>query len=147
MTHCRLSERRVLEVVIRQGGLIPCGICHEPLRLEDAITAIRDHALCRHVFPEERIWEWGRIENQRYVHGRCSRLKTYGRPHTSLGSDAHIKAKTRRLRGETGKGPKPKISSGGFRKDLKRTLDGRVIDRKTGKELWVRAKRIPQGRQ
>ncbi|MGA7328695.1 MAG: hypothetical protein WBX25_30475 [Rhodomicrobium sp.] len=76
---------------------------------------------------------------QRYVHGRCSRLKTYGKsygkPHTALGSDAHIKAKTLRLRGKTGKGPKKKIRSAGFRKDLKRTLDGRVIDRKTGKEL------------
>ncbi|MGA7326514.1 MAG: hypothetical protein WBX25_19020 [Rhodomicrobium sp.] len=136
MTHCRLSERRVLELAIRQGGVIPCGICHEPLRLEDAITAIRDHALCQHVFPEGREYEWGRIENQRYVHGRCSRLKTYGRPHNSLGSDANIKAKTQRLRGETGNGPKKKIRSAGFRKDLKRALDGRVTDRKTGKAIW-----------
>ncbi|MGA7324830.1 MAG: hypothetical protein WBX25_10185, partial [Rhodomicrobium sp.] len=120
MTHCRLSERRVLEVAIRQGGVIPCGICHEPLSLEDANTAIRDHALCLHVFPDDKIEEWGKIENQRYVHGRCSRLKTYGKPHTTLGSDAHIRAKTRRLRGETGKGPRRKIRSAGFRKDLKR---------------------------
>jgi len=53
------------------------------------------------------------------------RLKTYGKPHTSIGSGAHIKAKTRRLRGESGKGPKRKIRSAGFRKDLKRTLDNR----------------------
>ena len=136
MTHARLSERRVLEVVIRQGGVIPCGICRQPLSHEDAIAAIRDHACCKHVFPDERQEEWGRIENQRYVHGRCSRLKTYGRPHTSLGSDVHIKAKTQRLKGEAGKRPKRKIRSAGFRKDLKRTFDGRVIDRKTGKQLW-----------
>ncbi len=135
MTHARLSERRVLEVVIRQGGVIPCGICHEPLSLEDAITAIRDRACCKHLFPDEKQKEWGRIENQRYMHGGCDRLKTYGKPHASLGSDAHIKAKTQRLHGEDARRPKKKIRSAGFRKDLKRTLDGRVFDRKTGKQL------------
>ncbi|MGA7327432.1 MAG: hypothetical protein WBX25_23810 [Rhodomicrobium sp.] len=135
MTHARLSERRVLEVVIRQGGVIPCGICHEPLSLDDAIAAIRDHAMCKHVFSDEKQEDWSRIENQRYVHWRCSRLKTYGRPHTSLGSDVHIKAKTQRLRGEDARRPKKKIRSAGFRKDLKQTLDGRVFDRKTGKQL------------
>ncbi|MGA7323270.1 MAG: hypothetical protein WBX25_02015 [Rhodomicrobium sp.] len=33
---------------------------------------------------DDKLEKWDKIENQRYVHGRCSRLKTYGQPHPRL---------------------------------------------------------------
>ena len=106
--------------------------------------------MCKHVFPDDRQEDWGRIENQRYVHGRCSRLKTYGRPHTSLGSDAHIKAKTQRLRAEAGKRPKKKIRSSrlpqGFEADPRwprhRSQNRKGIEKARGEVVTLRLSAI-----
>lgn len=58
----------------------------------------------------------------------CHKLKTNGRKHTTLGSDKHIIAKSKRLRGETKNVPKKKIQSRGFQtnrdSDFKNTFSG-----------------------
>ena len=58
----------------------------------------------------------------------CHKLKTNGKKHTTLGSDKHIIAKSKRLRGETKNGFKKKIQSRGFQtnrdSDFKKTFSG-----------------------
>lgn len=58
----------------------------------------------------------------------CHKLKTNGKKHTSLGSDKHTIAKSKRLRGETKNGPKKKIQSRGFQtnrdSEFKATFSG-----------------------
>ncbi len=144
----------MLEVVIGQGAIIPCGLCRIALTIEDVKTAIREHLLCRYNFPDDRMDEWAALSNQAYVHKECADEKTNGKPHTSLGSDAHIKAKSRRLRGEVGQNrvkakiqsrgfgappgpgrPKADWKSAAFRKDLRRKMNGKVVDKSTGKEV------------
>ena len=44
----------------------------------------------------------------------CHKIKTNGKKHTTLGSDKHTIAKSKRLRGETKNGVKKKIKSRGF---------------------------------
>lgn len=56
----------------------------------------------------------------------CAHRKTYGTKATSYGSDAHARAKIKRLRGETKQGPKKKIQSRGFDKTLRRKFNGKV---------------------
>lgn len=113
----RLNERDVLRVLIMQGIVIPCDICKAPLTLEDVQYAERDHFRARHTFPDDQIHLWESLENQRYVHGLkdpihpCHRIKTDGMRHNHAGSDKHMAAKGRRLRGETKQGPKAKIRS------------------------------------
>jgi hypothetical protein len=136
----RLSERKVLEVLIRQGASIPCQICKIPFTLEDVPYIDRDHYRARHTFLDESLHEWEALENQRYVHGlrdprhSCHRVKTDGMPHNRAGSDKHMAAKGKRLRGETKQRQGQKIRSAGFLSKEKR------------RELKKRYARISQDR-
>ena len=108
-TRKRLTERQVIEVAIRQGAIIPCGICRLALKLEDVPFVERDHERCKHTIPDEDMHLWDGIERQRYVHGRndprhdCHAKKT--------AEDRRIRDKVKRLRGETKAGQKAKIHS------------------------------------
>jgi 5-methylcytosine-specific restriction endonuclease McrA len=53
-------------------------------------------------------------ENCRPLCEECHRLKTSGNGATSAGSDTHMAAKGKRLRGETKTKPKAKIANRGF---------------------------------
>lgn len=114
----QLSQRKVIEVLIRQGAIIPCGICRLALKLEDVKYLERDHHRAQHTFPDDEMDQWEAIENQRYVHGQrdpnhdCHRRKTDGTKATSAGSDKHMAAKGRRLRGENKAKPKRNWPSG-----------------------------------
>jgi hypothetical protein len=115
MTRKRLTERKVLEVlIVNQKAVIPCGICRLAFKAEDVSEIERDHARCRETFTDEDLHLWDTIEQQRYVHGECHKRKTNGTKATSAGSDQHMAAKGRRLRGETKQGPKAKIRSRPF---------------------------------
>lgn len=63
----------------------------------------------------------------------CHKIKTNGRKHTTLSSDKHTIAKSKRLRGLTKAGPKKKIQSRGFQtnkaSDFKKTMGGSVVRR------------------
>lgn len=110
-TRKRLTERQVLQVLIQQGAIIPCGICRLALKIEDVKYLERDHHRAKHTYPDDEIEQWEALGNQRYVHGQrdpnhdCHRRKTDGTKATSAGSDKHMAAKGRRLRGEN----KPKV--------------------------------------
>lgn len=58
----------------------------------------------------------------------CHKIKTNGKKHTTLGSDKHTIAKSKRLRGETKNGFKKKIQSRGFQtnkdSEFKQTFSG-----------------------
>ncbi len=69
-------------------------------------------------------------ENRRLVHKYCADIKTRGTRATTAGSDVHLIAKGKRLRGETGQGRlKRKIKSRGFDKTKTKRLDGTVVPR------------------
>jgi hypothetical protein len=122
----RLTERQVLEVLLRQGAVIPCGICKTAFTVIDAQYAERDHERCEHAMHETDVTagDWGKIEAQRYVHGR---LDPRHRCHADKTSrDRKIKAKSDRIRGLTKKGPKAKIRSRPFpTAEQRRTLKDR----------------------
>lgn len=114
MTRRSLSQRGVIEVLIRQGAIIPCGICRLAFQLRDVPFIERGHERCQHTFPDDEMNDWDAIERQRYVHGRndpnhpsCHKAET--------ARDRKVRDKVRRLRGETGNRPKAKIRSAGFR--------------------------------
>jgi hypothetical protein len=110
----RLTERQVLEVLLRQGAVIPCGICRLAFTIPDIQYAERDHERCEHSMHEDDVatGEWEKLEAHRYVHGRrdprhpCHADKTR--------QDRKIKAKSDRIRGVTKQGPKAKIRSRPF---------------------------------
>lgn len=69
-------------------------------------------------------------ENCRPLCEECHRLKTSGNGATSAGSDTHMAAKGKRLRGETGAGrKKAKIRSAGFDKTRTKKFNGKVVTR------------------
>lgn len=70
MTRKALSQRGVIEVLIRQGAVIPCGICRLAFKLEDVPFIERGHERCQHTFADEDLEDWDAIDRQRYVHGR-----------------------------------------------------------------------------
>jgi hypothetical protein len=114
----RLTERQVLEVlIVNHGAIIPCGICRLALKAEDLRYVERDHHRAKHTFLDEELDQWEAIDNQRYVHGLrdpnhdCHRRKTDGTKATTAGSDKHMAAKGRRLRGENKPKRKAKIQS------------------------------------
>ena len=120
-TRRRLTERQVLEVlIVNHGAIIPCGICRLALKAEDIRYVERDHHRGKHTFPDDQIDEWEALANQRYVHGQrdpnhdCHRRKTDGTKATTAGSDKHMAAKGRRIRGENKPKRKAKIQSRGF---------------------------------
>jgi hypothetical protein len=68
-------------------------------------------------------------ENCRPLCAECHALKTFGNGATSAGSDVHMAAKGRRLRGETKQRPKAKIAGRGFDKTRRRKFSGEVVSR------------------
>jgi hypothetical protein len=127
----RLSERKVIEVLINQGAIIPCGICRLAFKAEDVKHIERDHERCKHTIADEDMEDWDTIERQRYVHGRndpkndCHAKKT--------ADDRRIKAKHDRIKGITKAEPKAKIRSAGFQTNrdgpLKQKMSGKVVSR------------------
>jgi hypothetical protein len=68
-------------------------------------------------------------ENCRPLCSECHRLKTSGNGATSAGSDTHMAAKGKRIRGETKQREKAKIRSAGFDKTKSKRFDGKVVHR------------------
>lgn len=68
-------------------------------------------------------------ENCRPLCSECHRLKTSGNGATSAGSDTHMAAKGKRIRGETKQREKAKIRSAGFDKTKSKRFDGKVVPR------------------
>ena len=67
------------------------------------------------------------VENCMPLCIKCHKKKTNGKKHTTLNSDMHTIAKSKRLRGITKQGPKKKIASRGFNKNLTNKFDGTVV--------------------
>lgn len=98
----RLTERKVIEVLIRQKAVIPCGICRLAFVLADVQWIERDHEICEHGMHESDVAEqWGLLERQRYVHGRLDPRHRCHKDKTAR--DRKVKAKVDRIRGVTGK--------------------------------------------
>lgn len=133
MTRKALSQRGVIEVLIRQGAIIPCGICRLAFKLIDVPYIERGHERCKHTFPDDEMEDWDAIERQRYVHGR----NDPNHPHchaAETARDRKVRDKVRRLRGETRAGPKAKIKSRGFlpkeqRKQIKQRIEAQRKER------------------
>jgi hypothetical protein len=111
MKRKRFTESEVLKTLLLQGAVIPCGICRKAFFVPDVVEGNihRDHDLALALEGSDKP------ENCRYVHASpCHSTKTNGSPATSYGSDKHIIAKGKRIRGETKKRPKRKIPSRPF---------------------------------
>lgn len=119
MARKRLSEREVIDVLVAQDVAIwcPCPRCQEeidgPRLIACGAQAIREHL--------HQLATGGadKPENWQYWHIACSKRKTSGTKATSAGSDAHARAKIRRLKGEANKRPKRKWPSRPFPKRKK----------------------------
>ena len=90
----RFSEREVLEVVIRSGGIVVCGYQACPsgrIELEDLDGVERDHgtplALGGADLPE----------NCSYMHGSCHARKSDGPAHLKVSGDKSKIARAKRL--------------------------------------------------
>lgn len=95
----QLSQRDFVAMLLNQGARIPCPCCG--LLITDPDNIRREHLNTIKLSGDDSIG------NQQLWHRHpCSHAKTYGKPYTSYGSDAHEIAKAKRLSGETP--PKPK---------------------------------------
>jgi len=110
----RLTERKVIGVLIQQGAIIPCGICRLAFTVDDVPYVERDHERCEHSMHEDDVaaGEWEKLEAHRYVHGRLDPRHPCHADKTR--QDRKIKAKSDRIRGITKQGPKAKIRSRPF---------------------------------
>lgn len=90
-----------------------CGVCKIELRPEDEIQFDHVHADCFNGPHEYR--------NLRPVHAECHKRKTK--------QDVQDLAKTKRLASGGRKRRGPKMKSRGFRKDVKRTFAGKVVEK------------------
>lgn len=121
MARRRFTERQVIEVLIRQGAVIPCFRCRVALTLDDVPEIEREH-------PHElALGGADDPSNAGYSHGTCHKIATNGTKATSAGSSKNRIAKVKRLRGETRKRPRAKIQSRGFDKRYRKRLDGSVV--------------------
>lgn len=108
-------------MLLAQGATIRCGYakCPYPGRLITDPNNIRREHVDQIAFSEDDT-----IANQQLWHLHpCAHEKTYGTKATTAGSDAHARAKTRRMTGQTK--PKPK------RKWPSRPMQSRPFKRKT----------------
>ena len=104
----RLSERKVIGVLIQQGAVIPCGICRVAFKEADVPFIERDHERCEHTIPDEDLEEvFADLALQRYVHGRLDPRHSCHTDKTA--EDRRIKDKHDRIKGLTGAGPKKPI--------------------------------------
>jgi hypothetical protein len=125
-------EAEVLDVLFGQGAKVPCGCgCGALLARENMA---RDHT---------HAWELGGAdgpENWRYIRKNpCHDRKTFGRGlPTTAGSDLHLIAKGKRLRGETCTGQKAKIKNRGFQTNrdgkFKASLGGGQVIRRAAQD-------------
>lgn len=116
----QLSEGRCVHV--GEGSFrLGCAICKKPI---DRICPV----VGEHMTPLA-LGGKDDTSNIRFVHKHCADKKTNGQKHTTLGSDRHSISKVKRLRGETGQGPKAKIQSRPFPKDMTKHFDGSVTRR------------------
>lgn len=85
----RLSERQVIDVLIGQGVVIRCP--KSGRLIERGSDTIREHL--------HQLGLGGKdvIENMQFWHKDASHLKTHGTKATSYGSDAHARAKAKRI--------------------------------------------------
>ena len=118
---------QVRDVLIKQayelGSPIVCPLCSGPMYPWQPLIREDMHAVA--------LGGVDGPENWRYVHKECAHKKTFGTKATTAGSDIHLIAKGKRLRGETGQNRrKAKIKSPGFKKDgPKRKIQSRGFAR------------------
>lgn len=87
-----LSKRQIVQVLLNQGATIPCG-CGCGKLIESGDETIDEHL--------HQLGTGGSdddLGNRRFYRAECSALKTNGSAATSYGSDAHARAKLRRLK-------------------------------------------------
>jgi hypothetical protein len=122
----RYKEWEVIAVLLNQGVKISCPACRRPIT--DPKNVQREHLHQLGLDGQEVI------ENCQYWHKTpCSHEKTHGTKATSAGSDAHARAKVRRLSGQTKgrpkrKWPSSKIPSRPF-PEVKRPMRGSPVRR------------------
>ncbi len=117
------------EMLLRQaqdfGASIICPLCEESILPGGPTIREHMHALGLGGLDSPANW--------RLVHKHCARRKTIGTRATTAGSDIHLIAKGKRLRGETGQGKvRRTILSRGFDKRLKKPLHGNAVRRDGG---------------
>lgn len=104
MVRRSITPAQMRDILVAQaaagGHPIPCPLCPEPIL--SGQRTMREH-----------FWAIGlggpdSPENEGLVHWECGQRKTNGTAATTAGSDKHLIAKGRRLRGETGQRPKRK---------------------------------------
>lgn len=87
MTRRRFSEREVVEVLIRQGAIIPCRRCRLSLKVEDAKQVEREH------LHELALGGPDTVENCVFSHKDCHAVQTNGNGATTAGSSTNRRAK------------------------------------------------------
>lgn len=105
----RLAERAVLQVLINQGVIIRCPKCG--LVIDAGRGATREHLHQRATGGLELL------DNFQFWCNACSARKSFGTKATSAGSDAHARAKGKRLaNGGRKRGKSRKLQSRPFSK-------------------------------
>ena len=110
-----------------------CAVCFNPIRPGDEIDW--DHGV------PDGLGGAHDYRNIRPLHRACHRKKTFGTKATTAGSDIHMIAKAKRIAAGGKKRRGPKMKSAGFRKDIRRKMDGTVtfIDLRTNKRVAIKA--------
>lgn len=86
-----LTKRETIQVLLNQGAVIPCG-CGCGRLITTGAEAIDEHL--------HQLATGGSdtdLSNRRFYRAECSNLKTNGSKATSYGSDAHARAKIKRV--------------------------------------------------
>lgn len=114
-----IPERIKRQVVRRQGCICGCGCGHAVEWVNHRKTTRFDHqpALEFRAISEDGTDYIPPQLDPEHIIARClesDRVKTSGKPHTSVGSDAHMAGKIRTLRGENKPKPKRQWHSRGF---------------------------------
>jgi len=117
MTRSEFTTKTKLEALVKYAKCPKCGVKFGKLSDVDF-----DHEI------PDAMGGANTVDNCVPLCKACHKLKTNGKKHTTLGSDKHIIAKSKRLRGETKNGFKKKIQSRGFQtnrdSDFKKTFSG-----------------------
>lgn len=127
---CRFSEKEVIETLAHQGIIVTCFRCKKALivRGGDGNLYWVDGCQREHV-TELAIGGADAPHNCAYSHDGCHSKITNGTKATTAGSSKHIIAKVKRLRGETGNGPKRRIPSKPFTKSKRKLPNGKIQSR------------------
>ena len=124
MTRRRFSEADVIYTLLLQGTLIRCYRCRVPVLPGDTLE--REH------LTPIALGGSDEPKNCRYSHAACHAKQTNGPlgKHTSLNSDKHAIAKTKRLQSGGRKRKGRKLQSKGFPKRYSKGMDGTVRERR-----------------